>query len=281
MRNGDFSGLLDNQGRLTTIYDPMTTDTQTCARLPFSHGGKPNAIDLKRISPLAQYLFSVIPTPTYPDRNPLLENNWFWVAPDTTNQWTVTARVDHRFTDKDQFYVRHTEGSSLRIYDPYAWLANVPTTDLIGNMGSNDHRNRSTAASLHPRSRVCFGWLLTHCCASATRYEQPYAVPPAFKTHSLRPTSPPHQRLPSNALIETAPARVITPALGHSRRGASDKALALGRINVCAPQKTFQPVRSSAHADADLIARPSKVVQAHWDDRSWRNAARHANVDLV
>ena len=28
MRNGDFRGLLDSQGRLITLYDPMTTDSQ-------------------------------------------------------------------------------------------------------------------------------------------------------------------------------------------------------------------------------------------------------------
>ena len=45
MRNGDFSGLLDSQGRLTTIYDPWTTNTTTWARQPFNYGGKLNAID--------------------------------------------------------------------------------------------------------------------------------------------------------------------------------------------------------------------------------------------
>jgi hypothetical protein len=160
MRNGDFSGLRDAQGRLITIYDPLTTNAQAWARQPFSHGGKLNAIDPKRISPLAQYLFSVIPTPTYPERNPLLENNWFGIAPDTTNQWTATTRIDHRFSEADQFYVRHTEGSSLRVYDPYAWLSNVPTTDLIGNMGSNDHRNRSVATSwVHTFSPTLFNEL--------------------------------------------------------------------------------------------------------------------------
>jgi hypothetical protein len=157
MRNGDFSGLLDSQGRLTTIYDPLSTDTQTWSRLPFSYGGKPNAIDPNRMSPLAKYIFSVMPEPTYPDRNPLLEPNWFGPAPDDTKQLTVTTRVDHRFTDMDHFYARHTEGRSYRIFDPYAWLSNVPTTDLIGNMGSNDHLNRSTAVSwVHTFSPTLF-----------------------------------------------------------------------------------------------------------------------------
>src|SRR5258708_7382859 len=77
MRNGDFSGLIDSQGRLTTIYDPLTTNTMTLSRQPFSYGGKMNVIDPSRISPLAQYIFSVVPAPTFPGRKPPFENNWF------------------------------------------------------------------------------------------------------------------------------------------------------------------------------------------------------------
>src|SRR5262249_18155632 len=35
MRNGDFSGLADIQGRRYTIYDPWSTDTNTWTRQPF------------------------------------------------------------------------------------------------------------------------------------------------------------------------------------------------------------------------------------------------------
>jgi hypothetical protein len=52
MRNGDFSGLLDSQGRLQVLYDPLTTRIQrinnrdvACA-IPFPN----NRIPLNRIS---------------------------------------------------------------------------------------------------------------------------------------------------------------------------------------------------------------------------------------
>jgi len=161
MRNGDFSGLLDSQGRLSVIYDPLTTNTQTWTRQPFSYGGKVNAIDPKRISPVAKYLFSVLPEPTFADRNPLLENNWFGTSPDDTNELTVTTRIDHRITDNDQFYARHTEGRVDRHYAIYSTSGNIPTTNGIGNWGLHDSLNRSTAASwVHTFSPTLFNELL-------------------------------------------------------------------------------------------------------------------------
>jgi len=160
MRSGDFSGLRDSQGRLTTIYDPLTTNTQTWSRLPFNYGGKTNSIDPSRLTPVAKYVFNVMPEPTFADRNPLLENNWFGVAPDTAREFTVTSRIDHRFTDNDQFYARHTEGRHSRLSIPYARSNNIPTTDMIGNTGRQDGLNRSTATSwVHSFSPTLFNEL--------------------------------------------------------------------------------------------------------------------------
>src|SRR5262245_978665 len=64
MRNGDFSSLRDAQNRLITIYDPLTTDTRTFARQPFSFGGRINVIDPSRINPVAKFLFGITREPT-------------------------------------------------------------------------------------------------------------------------------------------------------------------------------------------------------------------------
>ncbi|MGH9659514.1 MAG: carboxypeptidase-like regulatory domain-containing protein, partial [Bryobacteraceae bacterium] len=71
MREGDFSGLIDGQGRLQRLHDPNTT-TATWQRTPFPN----NSIPLTRQSPLAKYLYSVTPLPTTAD-NPLVTSNWF------------------------------------------------------------------------------------------------------------------------------------------------------------------------------------------------------------
>jgi len=102
MRNGDFSGLVDAQGRLYTIYNPNTTGANW-SRQPFSYGGKLNVIDPSLESPLAKYLLSVTPLPTTND-NPLVTSNWFGNWPYWTRSWTATARIDHQFSDRDRFY---------------------------------------------------------------------------------------------------------------------------------------------------------------------------------
>ncbi len=106
MRNGDFSGLVDSQGRLQVLYDPLTTDPKTYARQPFSYGGKLNVIPPDRISPTAKYLFGITPLPTT-GVNPLIDVNWWGVNRSSKGLvWTLTGRVDHRFSDRDLFYAR-------------------------------------------------------------------------------------------------------------------------------------------------------------------------------
>lgn len=95
MRNGDFRGLIDSQGRLLRIYDPYTTDSSTWSRQQVAYQGQLNVIDPARISPLAKYLFSITPLPTEPGVNPLLDNNWTGPTPNTRREWTLTTRFDH------------------------------------------------------------------------------------------------------------------------------------------------------------------------------------------
>ncbi len=83
MREGDFSGLVDGQGRLSTLYDPMTTDSGW-RRQAFPG----NRIPVNRRSPLATYLYNVTPLPTHPNVNPLVGDNWFGLGFNNNNQDT-------------------------------------------------------------------------------------------------------------------------------------------------------------------------------------------------
>jgi hypothetical protein len=109
MRQGDFSGLVDSQGRKYTLYDPLTTldMANNWARTPFPN----NQIPLSRQSPLAKYLYSVTPLPTTAD-NPLVAANFFGPGFSNTKQYTTTVKIDHRLSDKDHLSFRYSHNPS-------------------------------------------------------------------------------------------------------------------------------------------------------------------------
>jgi hypothetical protein len=111
MRNGDFSNLRDSQGRLIALYDPLTTNSQTYARQPFNYGGRLNVIDPARLNPVAKFMFGVTRVPTN-EVNPLIDVNWIGPIPTSSKQYNATQRIDHKFSDKDTFYVRSTIADS-------------------------------------------------------------------------------------------------------------------------------------------------------------------------
>src|SRR5262245_32016525 len=112
MRNGDFRGLVDAQGRQILLYDPYTTDSQTLARQPLTYAGQVNRIEPARITKLAQTLFAMSPLPNLPNVNPLVDVNLVIPVPTPSRQTTTTIRLDHRFSDKDLVFGRVTRGTN-------------------------------------------------------------------------------------------------------------------------------------------------------------------------
>ncbi len=143
MRSGDFSGLRDSQGRLITLYDPNTTDTTTWARQPFNFGGRANVIDPSRISPLARYMFSVIPQANLP-ANPLIAPNFLGFNTFLTNDRTITARLDHQISVNDRIYGRVSRGNSYR--DDHGGAV-PPMLDRVGNFTQRPFTNLSIAVN--------------------------------------------------------------------------------------------------------------------------------------
>jgi len=102
MRNGDLSALLA-QG--TIIYDPATA-TQVGARVvrqPFPN----NIIPANRINPIAAAVLKYYPLPNQSGDNQG-RNNFFYVNPRSDDFYSVSTRVDHRLTDRQQMFVRYT-----------------------------------------------------------------------------------------------------------------------------------------------------------------------------
>jgi len=147
MRNGDFSGLVNASGRTITVYDPWSTNTQTYARQPWNYGGKANAIDPSRVSPLWKYLMDLTPQPTLPN-NPLIANNWFGNATTLQNDSTMAARIDHRFSDRDTIYVRYSKN---------AWLNDAPFSGAVPLLRNAANRNAYTS----PGQSVALSWVST------------------------------------------------------------------------------------------------------------------------
>ena len=115
MRNGDFRGLVDSQGRQFNIYDPFTTQSNW-SRQPLSYNGVANTIDPARISPVAKFLFEHTALPTNPNINPLIDANWIGTFRRPLEQDTRNIRVDHRISDKQLIYFRYAYNQHYEQY---------------------------------------------------------------------------------------------------------------------------------------------------------------------
>jgi hypothetical protein len=145
MRNGDMRGLVDANGNMQKIYDPWSTDPVTWSRQQISYNGQLNVIDPKLLNPLAKTLFDVTALPTTAD-NPNVAPNWYGPVPNWRRSWTISTRIDHRFTDKDQFYGRYTQGN----YSSLNYFYSQPSLDwrrVPANSQSNFAPNKNFALS--------------------------------------------------------------------------------------------------------------------------------------
>jgi hypothetical protein len=91
MRNGDFSGVTDSQGRSIIIYDPLTTDAQG-NRQPFPG----NIIPANRINPVSRNLLAAFPMPTIDVDNGSVNYPAQDILENTAKQ--TSLKVDHVFS---------------------------------------------------------------------------------------------------------------------------------------------------------------------------------------
>ena len=130
MRNGDFSQAEDPSTlKPINIYNPFvdfTTPGHPETRPQFNYQGHPNTINPAVcasplgapdgcMSPLYSFFLSDIPKATLPNVNPFLGANYFAPKPSTTDNSTYVLRVDQKFGDKDQVYVRLSNSTLTQI----------------------------------------------------------------------------------------------------------------------------------------------------------------------
>lgn len=122
MRDGDFSGLVDQNGNKITIYDPSSTrlvsgTTNTWTRDPFPN----NVIPKERMNnPIVQKLLSYYPLPNVTGIRGIY-NNYIASPTRKTSQDTFLARVDHTFGNNNKGFVR---------VGRHAWTASTPLVNL-------------------------------------------------------------------------------------------------------------------------------------------------------
>lgn len=117
-RNGDFSALL---GQNIQIYDPATARRvgARVVRDPFPG----NIIPANRISPVAREVMKYYPAPNQPG-NAQGGSNYFTANPRTDDFYSVSVRVDHRLTDKQQMFVRFTRNDRKESRGNWAGVVN-------------------------------------------------------------------------------------------------------------------------------------------------------------
>jgi hypothetical protein len=101
-RRGDFSNYRDRQGNLILIYDPLTTrpnpNGSGVIRDPFPG----NVIPANRLDPVGRNVASIYPLPNGPGDF----DNYTSTVNRSVRDHSFTARVDHRASERDSFFVR-------------------------------------------------------------------------------------------------------------------------------------------------------------------------------
>ena len=102
IRNGDFSALL---GQGIVIYDPATAQLVNGRVVRTAFPG--NLIPANRLNAIAKNVLSYYPQSNQPG-DASGRDNYFSVNPRTDDFYSISTRVDHRLTDKQQIFVRYT-----------------------------------------------------------------------------------------------------------------------------------------------------------------------------
>ena len=139
MRNGDFSGLFDSQGRKLVLYDPMTTRIEqigkrsVAVRDPFPN----NRIPIERMSPLAKYIWGITPLPT-DVTNPVTTTNLKMAVPTNGNpnlsDNPTTIKIDHHISQHDNFFVKTNGGRRFAYFIGTAGGIGAPTLNNEANV---------------------------------------------------------------------------------------------------------------------------------------------------
>ncbi|MBK7927637.1 MAG: TonB-dependent receptor [Bryobacterales bacterium] len=128
---GDFSRTLDNQGRLTVIYDPLTTavnPANPAQRIRTAFAG--NVLPASRVSAAARAMMGYYPAPNTTGAQFTEANNFLGLGSAPQDKDIYGIRIDHYFTPSRRIAGRYTYDYTLRgaanFYGSEAELQNSP-----------------------------------------------------------------------------------------------------------------------------------------------------------
>ncbi len=107
-RQGDFSDLFDASGRPIPIYDPATTAANPAGAGFVRQLFPGNLIPSSRLDPVSLNVQKFYPEPNRPPTNPFTNtNNYQRNVDEQRSSRQMTARIDHRFSDRNAVFFRY------------------------------------------------------------------------------------------------------------------------------------------------------------------------------
>jgi carboxypeptidase family protein/TonB-dependent receptor-like protein len=138
MKNGDFSKLVDAQGRPIIIYDPKTGHdvNGVWTRDPFPG----NRIPADRIDPLARSMLQYFPDPncTTPGQPDWQQNLCYNEHFNKDKFWNWVGKVDHNISSKDRIFVRWGKNERNEVRNTTAIRSGPAQNGQLPLVRSND-----------------------------------------------------------------------------------------------------------------------------------------------
>lgn len=126
MRQGDFRDFVDNRGAMVPIFDPASANASG-VRAQFAN----NIIPASRFSKVSQRIVDLMPTPDLPGsllnwRNRTGRGTANYQADPLQNNFSITAKVDHSFSDNQKLSVSYIDEYRPRFIAGTGWGIDNP-----------------------------------------------------------------------------------------------------------------------------------------------------------
>ncbi len=130
-RSGDFSAMLNYNGKSYKIYDPATGNPDGTGRQQFSCGGRLNVICPNRFSPIALKLLALVPLPTASGYTSNFNENTHL----NKDSHSYDVKVDHNISEKDRLSGRFSSSVINILQQPEFGLAGGPANGAFQGTG--------------------------------------------------------------------------------------------------------------------------------------------------